>query len=277
MKTRKKGFTIVEIMTVVAIIAILIGILIPALAKVRTMVKETQQRAQLNTIGLALTAFRNDYGDYPPSGYTSTDYAGGQKLAEALLGWDLMGFHPKTIWDSAGTAYLPATKGTQTEQEKNLNERKDIYLEDGSKYAFSIDQLFDSGNRFGLDPNTFVICDVFDDFRKVDNVRVGAPILYYKANINNKTIDNTYSFDKLIYTPIDNRALILAKEKQDNQNIKHPLADNSEDYKQFYKFIRDPKIPDPNPPRPYRPDTYLLISAGADGVYGTNDDITNFK
>ena len=27
---------------------------------------------------------------------------------------------------------------------------------------------------------------------------------------------------------------------------------------------------------PYRPDSYILISAGADGLYGTGDDITNF-
>jgi hypothetical protein len=29
-------------------------------------------------------------------------------------------------------------------------------------------------------------------------------------------------------------------------------------------------------PWPYRSDSYLLISAGADGLYGTDDDIRNF-
>jgi hypothetical protein len=28
--------------------------------------------------------------------------------------------------------------------------------------------------------------------------------------------------------------------------------------------------------RPYKADTYILISAGFDGEYGTRDDITNF-
>ena len=27
---------------------------------------------------------------------------------------------------------------------------------------------------------------------------------------------------------------------------------------------------------PYRPDTFQLISAGSDGIFGTEDDITNF-
>ena len=38
--------------------------------------------------------------------------------------------------------------------------------------------------------------------------------------------------------------------------------------------IRDPKISSPK--RPYNPDTYILISAGPDGYYGTADDIHNF-
>jgi len=29
--------------------------------------------------------------------------------------------------------------------------------------------------------------------------------------------------------------------------------------------------------RPYKPDTFILMSAGFDGEYGTNDDITNFQ
>ena len=50
----------------------------------------------------------------------------------------------------------------------------------------------------------------------------------------------------------------------------HPL----EDANYFYEYIRDPRVQ--ARPWPYRPDSYLLISAGADGIYGTNDDIRNF-
>jgi hypothetical protein len=38
--------------------------------------------------------------------------------------------------------------------------------------------------------------------------------------------------------------------------------------------LRDPKITATK--WPYRPDSYILISAGADGLYGTQDDVTNF-
>jgi hypothetical protein len=43
----------------------------------------------------------------------------------------------------------------------------------------------------------------------------------------------------------------------------------------FYQlYIRDFRVQ--ARPWPHRPDSYLLISAGADGIYGTNDDIRNF-
>ena len=103
------GFTFVEILIVLGIIAILVALLIPALAAVRNMAKETQQKAQLATIEMGLTAFKNDYGDYPPSDWTlngapamNGDYCGAQKLAEALVGWDLMGFHTNSAWRADG-------------------------------------------------------------------------------------------------------------------------------------------------------------------------------
>ena len=38
--------------------------------------------------------------------------------------------------------------------------------------------------------------------------------------------------------------------------------------------IQDPKVT--SAPTSYRPDSFILISAGKDGIYGTADDITNF-
>ena len=109
MKRKKTGFTIVELLAVLAIIALMVGILLPALNVVRNKAKETKQKAQFMTINLALTTFKNDYGDYPGSDWSlptgpgmSSDYCGAQKLAEALVGWDLLGFHPKSDFRSNG-------------------------------------------------------------------------------------------------------------------------------------------------------------------------------
>ena len=84
MKRNKTGFTVVELLTVITILALLVGILLPAVTAVKTAAKETKQRAQLTTIGMGLTAFKNDFGDYPPSDIND-NYCGSQKLAEALV------------------------------------------------------------------------------------------------------------------------------------------------------------------------------------------------
>ena len=125
---------------VVGIIAVLMGVLIPALNVVQKMVRNTKQKAQLTTIDLAITAFKSDYGDYPPSDWQNLsngnrDYSGAQMLTEALLGWDLMGFHPESAWRadgkdaSDGDLYEIAINGTPDEQEKNLKERIESYIE----------------------------------------------------------------------------------------------------------------------------------------------------
>jgi len=52
---------------------------------------------------------------------------------------------------------------------------------------------------------------------------------------------------------------------------KHPLY---EDPKIFYEITRNERVAGPSVPK--RADTYILLSAGHDGLYGTEDDIVNF-
>ncbi|MDD5063147.1 MAG: type II secretion system protein [Phycisphaerae bacterium] len=268
---RSVAFTLVELLSVLGIIAILVALLIPALTMVRDMAKETQQKAQIATIEMALTAFKHDYGDYPPSHGTfgsSIDYyyPGAQTLAEALVGWDLLGFHfsnPKSSWDSVGTAY------PQPPTEDDLkNNRRGPYLELATANAFRLNNLF-TGISSNYNSDAFVICDVFGKKPvKVGGktVMAGAPILYYKANTSSKTIDYTSPIlrTELIYNYLDNRSFIY------DFIPASPLYDTQF----FYDYIRDPKVT--TAVWPFRPESYLLISAGSDGLYGTRDDICNF-
>jgi len=278
-KRRQAGLTIVEILVVVSIIALLVGMLIPALSVVRTTARETKQKAQLTTIELALTAFKNDYGDYPPStGWDYSrgqplDYCGAQKLAEALVGWDLMGFHPKSDFRSdgfnnAGIYVYDANDPVLFDQ------RKGPYLDLATANVFRLGNIspLKPGlftNCSPLAPDTFVLCDVFGT-RKITLpggkvVKAGAPVLYYRAHRVGNVINQ-------IYDVRDNVALVALGRLSDGKD--HPLADTASGYQFFYDYIRDPKVA--AKPWPYRPDSYLLISAGADGLYGTADDICNF-
>jgi len=289
-KCKRLGFTLIELLTVLAIVAMLVALLIPSLTFVRNTAKEAQQKAQLTTIDMALIAFRTDYGDYPPSNLLDLppappgpdDYCGAQKLAEALLGWDLMGFYDKSNWDALGSAY-------QTPAGQNLDNRRGSYLELGTEDAFKLGDLFGPALAVTTPPleaNTFVICDSFG-VKKITlapgkTVMAGSPILYYRADPTKKKFDGTGlpppgSND--IYNFMDNFPLIQVADSADGTPpLDHLLATfgGMYLYNPQYKIVDQKILSATGRPWPHRPDSYILISAGVDGRYGTPDDICNF-
>ncbi len=60
---RTLGFTIIELLVVVSIIALLIGILLPAIQKARDAARITQSRSNLRNIGAAHAAYSADFSD----------------------------------------------------------------------------------------------------------------------------------------------------------------------------------------------------------------------
>jgi hypothetical protein len=160
----------------------------------------------------------------------------------------------------------------------NIDLRKGPYLEGENANAFRL-RNYPAENKYGLfadttplAPYTYVLCDVFGMTKvRLSNgtvVTAGAPILYYQANTSGKTL-------REIYRVTDNDAVVQIKEVADGAALnQHPLGIVDNDYQYFYDYISDPKIE--AKAWPYRPDSYILISAGADGLYGTGDDIRNF-
>lgn len=308
-KAKRSGLTIVEILVVVAIISLLTGLLLPAVNKVKSMAKEAKQKVQFTVLGVGLETFKNDYGDYPPSdnnswsdGTKTDNTSGAQKLTEALLGYDLLGFHPDSGWRVDGTNARSYSDGTTTHEagsyflyardsDLDMEKRKGRYIELDTANVARLgignnhDGLFDmsSFGDYALGVDTFVIGDVFgkggDIFLNgVDGVRhkAGLPVLYYRADTSGKRSEDVYDFT-------DNDILVAIKEQMD-KNFKgatppfgglwNPLAGNND---VFYNRIKDPRASTTNFDVPRKADSYILISAGADGLYGTSDDIHNFS
>ncbi len=61
----RRGFTLVELLVVVSIIALLIALLLPALARARQLALQVEGASNLHQVGIALHEYANEYGMYP--------------------------------------------------------------------------------------------------------------------------------------------------------------------------------------------------------------------
>jgi hypothetical protein len=197
----------------------------------------------------------------------------GQKLAEAMFGLDLLGFHPDSDFDPANASTFYPLNPTPA----NLEARKERYLDLESVDVVTVNDLY-KGQIGQLVSGTYVICDVFgrmDVTIGTEQKKVGLPILYFKADPSKFSFSMGTLPDN-VYDIRDNLQLIVTQMLFD-QNVNNLPANAHKIMNNFYLGeykIVDPKITTKN--WPHRPDSYILISAGLDGLYGTSDDITNF-
>jgi len=83
---QQQSFSLIELMVVIAIIAVLAGLLFPAAQSVLERAKKIQARNDLIQIVTAVTAFYGEYGTYPTSANgTDSTYGPGYTSSKALF------------------------------------------------------------------------------------------------------------------------------------------------------------------------------------------------
>jgi prepilin-type N-terminal cleavage/methylation domain-containing protein len=96
MSPRNKGFTLVELLVVIAVIGILIALLLPAVQAAREAARRASCGNNLKQIGLALHMYHGTYRQFP-AGWWGFDPATGQPYWYGVPGWG---------WSAAILPYL---------------------------------------------------------------------------------------------------------------------------------------------------------------------------
>lgn len=329
---RQRAFTLIELLTVVAIIALLIGILVPSVAKARDSAKRVKTKAIFKSAGDGLELFINENpteargqtypsslsGEDPTADDSGLEIMGAQWLVRYLLGKDLQGYVAKTsvprrYWGADGFEqqgwydrpgdpdfpagldepftrsgpYLP-TDGVAVKAPKEL---------DGATVELENEQAL---------YNNLVLVDPYD-----------RPILYYAANTRHSSRPNA---NPATWQPPYGEASVGAYPGvfnwEDNvlftggcacgngvcvclaawdfgggeHNLTYPTEwetqsapdwlEEIEDYpNSFPYFVMDKQVFESTEGRsivPHRRDSFILMTPGKDGRFGTNDDVTNF-
>lgn len=131
MRTKRRGFTLVELLVVIGIIAVLIGILMPALGKAREQAKRVQCLSNLRQIHIAYVIYAQSNHDQVPLGFGTNKqfnyiiwdgvYGGGYTLhgflysagliKSAQVFWCPAQSHPDFAYNTATNPWPPGQSG----------------------------------------------------------------------------------------------------------------------------------------------------------------------
>jgi prepilin-type N-terminal cleavage/methylation domain-containing protein len=259
----RRGFTLTELLVVIMIIAMLAGIVTPAVLQAQRAARNAAIKAEIDMLHMAIMNYKNEYGSFPPCYDTAPTAApdGSGKLT-SVAQKHLQRIFPRctTVSGTAGqfrdsvpltpvnslVAWLsgysddPANPLTATPRAK----------------LFDFDQL-----RLGSTDNTNTQSLKRSRLVYYPSGKPASPYIYinssaYGTTNSDGTVNTPASFNvPIVYVSTANGSTPFTPTPSTISPESQVLADGS-----FY-FNRD---------------TFQILSAGRDGEFGTDDDVSNF-
>lgn len=278
-----RGFTLVELLLVIGIIALLISILLPTVTRVRVAAQTANTKQMLNRLEAAISMYYNDFQAYPgpfsnaqvgtpsPDGLVymmdgTTDNSRPNLTSTENLFLGIVG----GLRINGGTLEANFTSTSLPNGPLSLNtvnpKRYQVYLsvEPAETTAMTAPRFFPTNAKgFGGETDTRVP-EVLDKYSNP------MPILYLRANRGSSgfiTTDNAgqYNFSHLAPYGFANISADYTTDSRDGS------------ISRSFRYFGNETTSSSSVGVPHKKDAFILISAGPDGKYGTADDITNYR
>ena len=344
-----RGFTTVELLVVIGIIAVLVSLLVPLVGRMNTKAKETSTAAFLQSLSVAIEKYYQDFRAYPGPLSNDEVYRSGAGAPVIVA----VGPYPAefTQWQNSDAARVtmaenlvlgllgglrPSVSGTgalQIQYDPSQIGRGPMSLNPSNPkvYAAYSDQKNlswrdENGRRSGAFKDDVGSAQDTIIPEYVDTFSDPLPILYLRAKRGTSAPYNDQDDNPVITDDIDfstgrrgqydlsqiyaytesaigvgknipqyyvNGSTVNAPQPPnamhglrtvDVRAVLGPQSDSNYDYPyDAFPYFRDPTLSGPQLPAsppgrqvPRQKDRFILISAGADRIYGTKDDITSF-